>query len=162
MLVRHSEIKDIEQIHQLYSEPSAYSNTLQAPHPSLEKWKAFLGKHTEGFYSLVAVDGETVLGQLGMEVFSNPRRKHVAKIGMAVFNQHQGKSVGSKLVEEAINLATKWLGIRRIELEVYTDNEAAIALYRKFGFEVEGQAKGYAFKDGSYVDVLLMAYTIGM
>lgn len=92
-----------------------------------------------------------------MEVFSNPRRKHVANIGMAVSESWQGKGVGSQLLEHALNLAEKWLVVRRIELEVYTDNEAAITLYRKHGFIIEGTAKSYAFRDGQYVDVHLMA-----
>ncbi len=36
-------------------------------------------------------------------------------------------------------------------------NERAIALYRKFGFEVEGRHRGYAMRDGCYVDVFAMA-----
>jgi putative acetyltransferase len=35
-----------------------------------------------------------------------------------------------------------------IELHVYTDNAAAIALYRKFGFEHEGTHRAYALRDG--------------
>ena len=45
----------------------------------------------------------------------------------------------------------------RIELIVFTDNAAAIALYRKFGFELEGTHRAYALRDGRYVDALAMA-----
>ena len=38
--------------------------------------------------------------------------------------------------------------VLRIELTVYTDNAAAIALYRKFGFEIEGTHRAYALRDG--------------
>jgi putative acetyltransferase len=44
-----------------------------------------------------------------------------------------------------------------LELEVYTDNEPAVRLYQKFGFEIEGTAIQYAFRDGQYVDLYLMA-----
>ena len=56
-----------------------------------------------------------------------------------------------------IDLTDNWLDIRRIELTAFTDNERAIALYRKFGFEVEGEAKSYAFRNGEYVDAYYMA-----
>ena len=51
----------------------------------------------------------------------------------------------------------KWLNLARIELTVFTDNEAAIALYRKFGFEIEGTLRKYAFRDGEFVDAYAMA-----
>ena len=36
-------------------------------------------------------------------------------------------------------------------------NLAAMALYRKFGFTIEGTCRAYAFHDGQYVDAYLMA-----
>ncbi|WP_419834921.1 GNAT family N-acetyltransferase [Endozoicomonas atrinae] len=158
---RHSEVHDIPQIRALYAEKGAYSNTLQLPYPSLEKWQNFLGKENPNFISLVAIDQDLVLGQIGMEIFSNPRRRHVANIGMAVRTDAQGQGIGSQLLEAVIDLAENWMAIRRIELEVYTDNAAAIALYQKFGFEIEGTAQDYAFRNGRYEDVYLMARICG-
>ena len=56
-----------------------------------------------------------------------------------------------------IILADKWLNLVRLDLDVYTDNEAAIKLYRKFGFAVEGTLVKAAFRDGAYVDNYVMA-----
>jgi L-phenylalanine/L-methionine N-acetyltransferase len=42
-------------------------------------------------------------------------------------------------------------------LEVYTDNEPAVRLYKKFGFSVEGTLRRYAFRDGRFVDAYMMA-----
>ena len=53
--------------------------------------------------------------------------------------------------------ADRWLGLRRIELTVWTDNAAAIALYERFGFEREGLHRAFALRDGEYVDALAMA-----
>ena len=50
--------------------------------------------------------------------------------------------------------------MRRIELHVHADNDRAIALYRKFGFELEGTHRAYAIRDGVYVDSLSMARLI--
>jgi putative acetyltransferase len=57
---------------------------------------------------------------------------------MGVRDDWQGKGVGSALMRAALDLADNWLGLRRLELNVHADNERAIALYRKFGFEIEG------------------------
>jgi putative acetyltransferase len=69
----------------------------------------------------------------------------------------QGKGVGSALLGAIVDLADNWLNVFRLELTVYVDNERAIALYRKFGFETEGTHKAYALRAGQYVDALFMA-----
>lgn len=157
--IRHSEARDIEAIRRIYAQPSVYAATLQLPWPSAELWQQRLGTRQEHFHSLVACEDDVVLGQIGIEVFTNPRRRHVANIGLGVSDQERGRGVGSTLVAAAIELCTGWLGVTRIELEVYTDNAAAIALFGRHGFQTEGHARGYALRAGEYVDVLLMART---
>ncbi|KPY48289.1 GCN5-related N-acetyltransferase [Pseudomonas viridiflava] len=49
------------------------------------------------------------------------------------------------------------MNLRRVELTVYADNEAAIGLYQKFSFETEGRLRQYAIRDGMMVDALTMA-----
>ena len=168
--IRHSEPADYKQIKTLYAEPSSYAGTLQLPHPSESLWEQRLNADDKNHFNLVAlIDAndalhtngtEVIVGQLGLSVSAHQRRKHVADIGMAVSEHHRGKGIGSALLQEAINLATNWLAITRIELEVYTDNEAAVALYKKHQFEIEGTAKNHAFKDGKLVDSYYMARLI--
>jgi L-phenylalanine/L-methionine N-acetyltransferase len=76
---------------------------------------------------------------------------------MAVRDDWQGKGVGTALIEAALDLADNWLNLTRIELGVYTDNAAAVALYKKFGFEIEGTHHRFAFRGGRYVDAYSMA-----
>ena len=147
-----------ERVRRLYAQRSNYANTLQLPYPSLALWEERLGQRQEHFYCLVACDGERLVGQIGVQTFANPRRRHVANIGMGVCESARRKGVGSALLEAAKDLSHQWLGVRRIELETYTDNAAAIALYARHGFVHEGTARGYALRDGVYVDVALMAH----
>jgi putative acetyltransferase len=79
------------------------------------------------------------------------------KLGISVVPQAQGQGVGSALMQAMCDYAERWMGVLRIELTVYTDNAPAIALYRKFGFVVEGCHRGYALRDGRYVDAFAMA-----
>jgi hypothetical protein len=69
----------------------------------------------------------------------------------------QRRGVGSALLTAALDLADRWLNYRRLELTVYTDNTAAVTLYRKFGFVIEGTHRDFAFRDGRYVDAFAMA-----
>ena len=155
--IRHSLDADIDGICRLYSQQSCYADTLQHPLPSLHTWQKRLAELPDNCYSLVAIRDGEVVGQIGMEVFTNPRRKHVANIGMAVHESYRGIGIGSALLEVMISLAQNWLAVRRIELEVYTDNHLAISLYKKHGFVIEGEMREYAFRNGEYIDAFLMA-----
>ena len=95
---------------------------------------------------------------LGVQTFQNrPRRRHVGAIGMGVHDEWQGKGIGTALMRAGLDLADNWLNLTRLELEVYTDNEPAIRLYERFGFEREGRLRQHAFRDGRYVDSYMMA-----
>jgi putative acetyltransferase len=61
------------------------------------------------------------------------------------------------LTETCVDLADNWLGLTRLDFRVYVDNASAIVLYEKFGFEIEGSHKRFAYRDGEYVDVHIMA-----
>jgi putative acetyltransferase len=159
--VRHSEARDVEPIRQIFAEPSNYASTLQLPYPSLEVWEKYISTPAQGRFSLVACHGEVVVGQLGLSVNQRPRRRHVANLGIAVKGSARRQGVATALLNAGIELAERWCAIRRIEIEVYTDNEPAIALYRRFNFTVEGTFKEYAFRDGAYVDVYAMARLAG-
>ena len=156
--IRHAEPGDAEAIAKINSGPRAIWGTFQLPYPSVEFWRNRLSNRPDGLYHLVACVEDEVVGTLGLHTFpANPRRRHAAGIGMSVRDDWQGKGVGTALMRAATNLADNWLGLTRLELEVYTDNAPALALYRKFGFEVEGTHRRYAFRDGEYVDAYMMA-----
>jgi putative acetyltransferase len=156
--VRHAEPDDYEAMHRIMSAPRAAAGTLQLPLQSAEAWRKRLSEPPDGLILLVAcVDGE-VVGNLGLETFPNrPRVRHAGTIGMAVRDDWQGRGVGTSLMEAVLDLADNWLNLSRIELQVYADNSAAVALYKRFGFEIEGTHRCYAFRDGEYVDAYSMA-----
>ena len=94
---------------------------------------------------------------MALDVMENPRRSHVATFGISVAADMQGRGVGRRLMSEMINLCDNWLRIERIELTVFADNPAAVALYKNFGFEIEGTGKKFALRNGEYVDAYYMA-----
>ena len=155
--VRHAEPHDAEAIHRILSGPRATAGTLQLPLQSVEHVRKRFLESPEGLYHLVACVDEEVVGHLGLETFTRPRRRHVGEIGMSVRDDWQGRGVGTALMEAALDLADNWLNLTRVELTVYVDNAAGIALYEKFGFEIEGTHPCYAFRSGEYVDPYSMA-----
>lgn len=156
--VRRAEPGDFEAIWNNFQDESAYGGTLQLPFPSRETWRKRLAEFPEGDYLLVACVGEEIVGNAGLHgVGKTPRRAHVMGIGMAVPTPWQGKGVGTALMSALVELADNWLNVFRLELTVFTDNERAIRLYRKFGFEIEGTHRAYALRAGRYVDAHFMA-----
>lgn len=156
VIIRHAEPADINAIKAIYDQPTVYANTLQLPYQPVANWQKLFSAG-DGFYNLVAEVEGVVVGQLGLQVCQNPRRRHVAEIGMGVSEEFQGQGIGSALLRAALEMADNWLNIRRMELTVYSSNEAAIALYERFGFEVEAELADFAFQYGKYVTALAMA-----
>ena len=155
--VRAARVEDYEALARLYADRNAYSQTLQLPFPSHELWRKRLAQNDDAQHTLVATVDAEVVGNLGLTRLTRARRAHVGELGMGVRDSWQGKGVGTALMQAALDLADNWLGLRRIELRVYADNARAIALYRKFGFEIEGTHRLYAIRNGAYVDSLSMA-----
>ena len=155
--IRRAEPDDCSAIYEMFRSPKVYEGTLQIPYPSREQWRKRIAE-SDDCYSLVAVSGEHVIGMLTINTFPNrPRRRHVGTIGISVSEAWQGKGVGKALMQAGVDLSDKWLNLTRLELEVYSDNEAAIRLYEQFGFEREGLLRQHAFRDGRYVDSIMMA-----
>jgi RimJ/RimL family protein N-acetyltransferase len=83
--------------------------------------------------TLVAVAGAEIVGSLHLE----PNRHGFGEIGMTVAREWRGRGVGSALMAAAIEWARD-RGLHKLTLSVFVHNDAAIALYRKFGFVEEG------------------------
>ena len=155
--IRATEPADAEALHDLYVRPLAVSNTLQLPFRSTEFHRQRFAQTDPGVYSFVALVEGRVVGNLGLHLELSPRRHGVASLGMAVHDDFHGQGVGSALMTAMLELADNWLGLRRIELSVFADNAAAVHLYEKFGFLIEGTARRYAMRGGEYVDAYYMA-----
>lgn len=156
VIVRGQEADDWEDVAEMFQGERAIAGTLQLPYQSRDAIRDRVENPRPDLRVLVALVEGHVIGVLGLHV-GQGRQAHMAYLGMMVHDSYQGQGIGSALMEAAIALAERWLAITRLELTVYVDNEPAVALYHKFGFEVEGTLRDYAFRDGRYVDAYLMA-----
>ena len=155
--IRRAEPEDYAAVQAIYATPRAQAQTLQLPFPSVELWRQRMQAVDPNAHLLLACAGDEVVGQLGLYVAANVRRRHVGDLGMGVRDDWQGRGVGTALLRTAIDLADRWLQLRRLELQVYADNSAGIALYTRHGFVEEGRHRDFAFRDGSFVDALSFA-----
>ena len=133
-----------------------FVRTERAPHSvRYYRRRYFRRSWTDEQASIVAVSGERVIGHLNVSREESPVTRHVASIGMAVARDWRGRGVGSALMVEAIRWG-RHFRVEKLALSVYPDNEAALSLYRKFGFQVEGRLTGHSKKSIGYRDEVVM------
>ena len=157
LTIRRAEPDDADALHEIFTASAVYAATLQLPYPSREYWRRRLTENIDSVYNLVGLIEGRIVGMVGVDTFPNrPRRSHAGAIGICVHHDWQGKGVGKALMQAIVDFADNWLNLTRLELEVYADNQSAIRLYERFGFEVEGTLRQHALRDGQFVDSIVM------
>jgi RimJ/RimL family protein N-acetyltransferase len=102
--------------------------------------------------TLVAAAGDELVGSVHVEV----SRFGFGELGMSVARDWRGRGVGSALLEAAIDWSREH-DLHKLALSVFPHNEAAIGLYRKYGFVDEGRrVKHYRRASGELWDSLEM------
>ncbi|HYG58583.1 MAG TPA: GNAT family N-acetyltransferase [Symbiobacteriaceae bacterium] len=154
-IIRPIRSEDWEDHWALRTQPNVVWGTLQLPTLPREVVVAQSGPQANNYVFVAEVDGK-VVGSCGIHGSTSPRSRHRFGLGMSVHDAYQGRGLGKRLMAAALDLADNYLGVERVELDVYTDNPRAIHLYKSFGFEDEGIIRSMAFRDGAYVDALQM------
>ncbi len=157
IIIRPQRLEDVAAMHNILRHPLVARTTLQIPSleygQALERFKdSTIFRHR----FVAEVDGH-VVGSASLSARQNPRSKHCGGLGMIVHPDYWGLGIGSKLMAKLMDMADNWLNLTRVGLEVTTDNPAAIHLYEKFGFEIEGTKRFQSLGDGRWVHTHFMA-----
>ena len=100
-------------------------------------------------------DDGTVVGCLGLQP---THARGVVSLGMAIVADARGRGGGLALMDAAMAWLQDQRELHKVELEVWPDNERAIALYERYGFEIEGLRRDhYRRRDGSLRSSMIMA-----
>jgi len=154
--IRQNDVEAFREILDSVCRERKYLAAFEAP--SVERVQKFVSSNIAAGYPQFVAEGES--GLVGwcdaIPGDQSAGTAHVGNLGMGVLEGHRSKKIGKRLLEATIAKAREF-GIEKIELSVYASNEAAIRLYRNFGFEEEGLKKRGRLVDGIYDDVLLMA-----
>ena len=90
-----------------------------------------------------------IIGDASLIFNANEDSKHKAHLGIAVHDKYQNKGIGTALLKHLLNIA-KMKNIKKVWLEVATNNNIAIHLYKKLGFQIEGKLIKERFIAGKY------------
>lgn len=162
LVIRRVKASDASAIAEQFSDPEVFGGTLQLPFASEELWAqriAGMNPPAPGSNEMVlaAVLNDKPVGLAGLHsVGPSVRRRHVMALGITVAKAAQGQGVGHALMTALLDYADNWAQVLRIELTVYHDNQRAIRLYERHGFEHEGRLRADALRNGVYEDVLAM------
>ena len=105
---------------------------------------------------LVAEAGSEIVGLLTCQGGKRRATRHAATLGVSVAQGWRGQGIGTRLMEWAIRWARGTGIVSRIELMVFARNQKAIRLYERLGFVEEGRLRKAIYRDGEYIDDLVM------
>jgi putative acetyltransferase len=162
LTIRPVSASDAKEINDLRRMEGIMENILGLPSETIQFNLDYLTKEDGLRHQFVAVikkdrNTDLVVGTVGLHVHPMARKRHSASLGIMVHTEYQGMGIGTKLLETVIDLADNWLMLKRLELEVFADNEKAINLYQKMGFIIEGVHKKSAIRNGRYADEMVMS-----
>lgn len=120
-----------------------------------------LEERGRGIYLVAERAGEAV-GHALLEPLSLAVTAHVVRLTIAVHEGHQGQGVGRALMNELLRWARSDPRVNKVELQVRSSNERALALYRSLGFVEEGRkTRRLKIGPGAYIDDVYMALWVG-
>ena len=128
-----------------------------------EEMEIFLNKQasSDNQITLLAFLNDKIAGIINITADQRKRVRHIGDLFIVIGKRYWNNGLGSLLIEEAIEWAQASGILRRLQLTVQTRNQAAVHLYQKHGFVIEGrQERGAYIEEGDFIDVYLMGRLI--
>jgi RimJ/RimL family protein N-acetyltransferase len=123
------------------------------PESSREDWDEVIRdvKNRKGLI-LVAVVCDKIVGMAQLVRGKLEKNNHVGFLGIVILKEFRRMGIGTAMMNHIIEWAKKQKGLEKISLTVFSTNKAAINLYSKFGFKIEGVSERQYKIEGKYVD----------
>ncbi|MGE7780403.1 N-acetyltransferase family protein [Peribacillus sp. NPDC097264] len=145
-------VKDVEHTSEfMLMEPGERKATPEQLRKQLE-----VIKQQQNSTIFVGEDQGKLIGYLMAMGGSVKRTNHSAYLVIGILKEYRGKGVGKSLFQNVIKWASHH-DISRLELTTVIQNEAGIALYKKFGFDIEGTKRNSLVIEGKSYNEYYMA-----
>jgi len=106
--------------------------------------------------ALVAEHEGEIVGLLTCQGGKRRKIRHVAEIGMSVRADWRRRGVASALLARVETWARETGRIKKLALNVFEGNQAAVKLYQKAGYQIEGSLRNQINLGDRYVNLILM------
>jgi RimJ/RimL family protein N-acetyltransferase len=152
-LCKYMEIVNAE-TQNLSREPHEWNMTVENEAKFLES----VMKSNNDCHLVMMKDGVIISGS-GFHGSGLSRLSHKVSLGISVLKDYHNQGVGTLMMEALIEKAKEYHKTK-IELDVRSDNHAAIHVYKKSGFKIEGYREDGFFVDGKYIGLTLMGLNL--
>ena len=160
---RHTERADLPTFVRWFNDPEIRENIMMYLPMSLvneEKWfERMIQSHPdEQVLSIEIQEDDTwkLIGNCGFMSFD--RRVRSAEVGVVIGEkEYWNQGYGTEAMQLMLRHGFETLNLNRIQLRVYETNPRAIRAYEKAGFVHEGRLRQAQYKQGAYLDVLMMS-----
>jgi RimJ/RimL family protein N-acetyltransferase len=153
--IRPLTAEDNEKIYEMFASMSEEALRWGMPPYTRERIERWM-RNIENLIILGAEHDRRLIGYAQIHKGSQPRRIGTAGLAIYLHQDYQGAGLGTEMTGLLLEVAGK-NGVHKVNLETVADNEAAMRLFEKMGFEVEGRIRdSYRGADGGYHDIIAM------
>jgi len=154
--LRRRQNDDVDALFRLFDQPLCRFGLIREPFADAAAFASWLRARGSRPLDIVATHEGDPIGFAALHPGSETR-SHVGEIAIFVHDLFHGRGVGARLMNALMIAAASLRRLNRLELTVRTENRPALAMYLKFGFDIEGHHRRFARRDGVDIDVFTMA-----
>ena len=167
LLIREAEVEDAAALVSFLNRVSVETDFTSLDGDGIlltsEEMAIFLNKQasSDNQITLLAFLNDKIAGIVNITADQRKRVRHIGDLFIVIGKKYWNNGLGSLLLEEVVEWAQASSILRRLQLTVQTRNLAAVHLYQKHGFAIEGrQERGAYIEEGEFIDIYLMGRLI--
>lgn len=154
--LRSLERENLKFVHKLCNDAKIMSYWFEEPYEAFVELEDLYDKHIhdQGERRFIVEKNDEMVGIVELVEIDYIHRR--AEFQIIIDPKHQGQGFAALATRLAMNYAFCVLNMHKLYLIVDTKNEAAIHIYKKVGFSVEGELQDEFFVEGSYHNAIRM------
>lgn len=154
--LRPLEREDLKYVHKLNNDSKIMSYWFEEPYESFVELQDLFEKHIhkQSERRFIVEDEKNIIGLVELVEINQIHRK--AEFQIIIDPNYQGKGFAYSVTILAMKYAFNILNLHKLYLLVDKQNEKAIHIYKKAGFNIEGELIEEFFTEGSYRNALRM------
>jgi RimJ/RimL family protein N-acetyltransferase len=150
----------MELINSLVDERAEIARTVKVTREEEVEWlpRMLAELEKDELFFLVAEVGGKLVASSDIHILQGDER-HVGVLGIVIKNGFRGLGIGTLMMKTLVEQAEA-LGLKVLTLQVFATNKEAIHVYEKVGFVQTGKVPRKHFREGQYIDELIMTKLI--